>query len=103
MPEGQPIPQPDSVTSTPETGTPEGLGNLITSLVEQQTISQYENEEDKYDSKETRVYNLLIDLRVTSPDVWHDTVANVFTAYSSLIYDKLPLTNTTTVVSLARK
>lgn len=94
MPEGYPQPAPPDVISPQETGRSEGLGNLITSLVEQQTTS-YENgdddEEARYDSKETRVYNLLIDLRSSSPELWHDTIANVFTAYGSLIYDKLPI------------
>ncbi len=95
MPEGQPKPAPQDVISPPETGSTEDLGNIITSLVEQQAISHYKDsneEKARYNSIETNVYNLLIDLRVASPDIWHDTVANVFTAYGSLIYDDLPLT-----------
>lgn len=32
-----------------------------------------------------------MDLRSSSPELWHDTIANVFTAYGSLIYGELPL------------
>lgn len=91
MAEQQPFPQPDPLTPTQETGHPEDIAQFITSLVEQQTTSQSEDEEARYDSRETRVYNLLIDLRMEAPEIWIDTVANVFTAYGSLIYKRLPL------------
>lgn len=94
MTEGQPLPHPDDVTSTPETGNSENIGNLITSLVEQQKTSYGEDrdEQAKYNAIETRVYSLLIDLRSEVSDTWYPVVANVFTAYGSLVYEKLPVT-----------
>ena len=44
MPEGQPQPIPQEVISQPETGSSEGFGNIVTSLIEQQTILITEDE-----------------------------------------------------------
>lgn len=103
MAEGQPQPAPEDVQSTPETGSSEDVGTFITSLVEQQTHSHDEDEEAKYNSPETRVYGLLMDLRSTVADEWHPTVAHVFLGYGSLVYDKLPATKQAIFLSDARR
>ena len=103
MSEGQPQPVPQEIISPPEAGSTEGLGNLISSLVEQQAVSRYENEEDKYDSRETRVSNLLMDLGVTVSEVWHPIVRDVSLGYNALVYDKLPAIKQARFLTEARR